>query len=50
VNDTAYDVVCHMDVDEDGAIWTSEYRGRTFYFCHQSCKELFDRDPGMFVD
>jgi YHS domain-containing protein len=43
------DVVCGMEVDRESAPAQSEYQGRTYYFCAQSCKEEFDRDPGKFV-
>ena len=46
----ATDPVCGMDIDEDEAEARSEYQGRTFYFCSQSCKEQFDSDPESFAD
>lgn len=39
-----------MEVDERGTVWTSEYKGKRYYFCHPECKEIFDRDPEMFVE
>ncbi len=50
MTNTAYDVVCHMEVDEEDALWTSEHRGKRFFFCHPGCKEIFDRDPELFVE
>ncbi len=44
------DVVCHMDVDEETAMWSSEYKGRTYHFCAAVCKALFDKDPELWVD
>jgi YHS domain-containing protein len=46
----AMDVVCHLDVDEDDALWVSEHHGTRYFFCHPACKDLFDRDPDIFVD
>jgi len=43
------DPVCGMEVDRDSAAATSEYQGRTFYFCAQACKEEFDANPEQFV-
>ena len=43
------DPVCHMEVNEDDAAATSEYKGDTYYFCAKSCKERFDRDPERYV-
>jgi len=41
----AKDPVCGMDVDEKKAKATSEYKGKTYYFCSKGCKVVFDRDP-----
>ena len=41
----AMDPVCHMEVDEESAQWTSEYEGQTYYFCASGCKTSFDKDP-----
>jgi len=45
----AKDPVCGMDVDERKASATSEYRGRTYYFCSKGCKTAFDKDPEKFA-
>lgn len=44
------DPVCHMEVDEETAMWESEHRGKHYYFCARVCKELFDKDPDMWAD
>ena len=52
----AIDPVCKMQVDEKKAVATSEYNGKTYYFCAADCKKAFDSDPQswrlihMFVD
>jgi YHS domain-containing protein len=28
---------------------SSEYNGKTYYFCSASCKQKFDRDPKPFA-
>jgi RND family efflux transporter MFP subunit len=48
----AIDPVCEMKVTiskarEAGRIF--EYRGQTYYFCNDSCKEKFQADPKKFV-
>jgi transcriptional regulator GlxA family with amidase domain len=40
--------VCEMDVDVASAP-RSSYRGRTYYFCMTSHKELFDAFPSRFI-
>jgi YHS domain-containing protein len=44
------DPVCGMDVDPEKAAGTSEYKGKTYYFCSPGCKKQFDDDPDKFVD
>ncbi len=39
------DPVCGMTIEEADAAATSEYRGRTYYFCSVDCKEEFDQNP-----
>ena len=41
--------VCEMDVDAMTAP-KSMFRGRTYYFCMDAHKKLFDEGPGRFVD
>ena len=45
----AMDPVCHMEVDETTAKWTSEYKGQTYYFCAPGCKASFDKDPEKYL-
>jgi Cu+-exporting ATPase len=33
-----------MTVDENMAAATSEYKGKTYYFCSVSCKENFEKE------
>jgi transcriptional regulator GlxA family with amidase domain len=40
--------VCEMDVDVATAP-TSVYKGKTYYFCMQSHKEMFDAAPDKFI-
>ena len=43
------DVVCGMQVDSAKAAATSEYKGKTYYFCAKVCKTKFDANPGQYV-
>jgi YHS domain-containing protein len=38
-----------MNVDEKTAKFKSEYKGKTFYFCNQSCKVTFDKNPTRYA-
>jgi YHS domain-containing protein len=42
------DPVCLTPVDPDEAEYITEYRGQTYYFDSEGCKEQFDADPGAF--
>lgn len=46
----AIDPVCGMEVDEASAQWTSEYEGKTYYFCSPGCKSAFDREPDRYLN
>ena len=46
------DPICSMIVDEDKAKVagrTSEYQGQTYYFCADSCKRKFDKEPEKYA-
>ena len=43
------DVVCGMMVDPARAAGTSEYEGKTYYFCGRGCKAKFDANPARYV-
>jgi Cu+-exporting ATPase len=48
-NAVAVDPVCKMQVEEGKAAGTSEYDGKTYYFCAAVCKRKFDADPKAYV-
>ena len=43
------DPVCGMQVDPAKAAATSEYQGKTYYFCAKVCKTKFDTNPAQYV-
>ena len=45
----ALDPVCKMTVDEEKAAAVSEYKGQKYYFCAESCKKSFDRNPDKYL-
>jgi YHS domain-containing protein len=48
-NMMAIDPVCKMQVDENKAAGTTEYKGKTYYFCAPGCKRKFDADPEQYL-
>lgn len=45
----AIDPICKMEVEEAKAVATSEYKGKTYYFCAMGCKRAFDEDPEKYL-
>jgi P-type Cu+ transporter len=43
------DPVCGMQIDESDAVGQSEFGGRTFIFCSETCKTKFDENPAQFA-
>ena len=43
------DPVCGMTVGSGEEAGSSEYQGKTYYFCSAACKGRFDRNPRPFV-
>ena len=41
--------VCGMNVDENKAAATSQYKGKTYYFCALGCKKAFDAEPEKYL-
>lgn len=48
-NDTVKDPVCGMSVDTPTAKHSSEFDGKTWFFCSASCQIKFDADPEQFL-
>jgi YHS domain-containing protein len=45
----ALDPVCGMTVDVAKTKLTSEYKGKTIYFCAPGCKRAFDKAPERYL-
>jgi xanthine dehydrogenase accessory factor len=45
----ARDPVCGMTVEIATAHFTSEYNGKTYYFCAAGCKRSFDKEPHKYI-
>jgi P-type Cu+ transporter len=43
------DPVCGMTISPDQAVGHIEHKGRSYYFCSQSCLEQFEADPDRFL-
>jgi YHS domain-containing protein len=38
-----------MNVDPGKARFKTEYSGKVYYFCSETCKKAFDREPTKYV-
>ncbi len=45
----AVDPVCGMTVDPQRAAGSSEYQGKTYYFCSKGCVAKFEADPERYL-
>ena len=45
----AKDPICGMMVDTKKAAGSSQYKGKTYYFCAVGCKKRFDADPARYA-
>ena len=49
-NKMEIDPVCKMEVDPNTAEWTTEYKGKTYYFCAPGCQRSFEQDPEKYLE
>ena len=47
--DQVADPVCGMIIRPQDAAGSSEFKGRTIYFCSKGCKQAFDANPGKYA-
>ena len=43
------DPVCGMEVKKNSTALVSDHFGRTFYFCSEQCRKLFDINPNKYI-
>ena len=48
-DETAVDPVCGMTVKKATAKATFDYKGNTYYFCAEGCKDAFAKDPEKYL-
>lgn len=44
-----HDPVCGMEKEKSEFKFTSEYQGKTYYFCSEQCKHMFEAEPRGYV-
>lgn len=45
----AIDPVCGMEIEEAQAPATTEFEGRLYYFCSESCRDEFEASPQLYA-
>ncbi len=45
----AIDPVCGMEVDPATAKYTADHHGQHYYFCSESCRTRFVKNPEAFL-
>jgi YHS domain-containing protein len=43
------DPVCGMAVPDEGNALKTEYAGQTYFFCSESCRSSFEKEPERFA-
>lgn len=43
------DPVCGMQVEGKRAATSTDYQGRTYYFCSNDCHKTFSADPAKYA-
>ncbi len=43
------DPVCKMQIEPESADYSSEYEGKTYYFCSAACKNGFEKSPDKYL-
>jgi YHS domain-containing protein len=43
------DPVCEMQVEEKNSTITSDYKGKTYHFCSEECREVFETNPEPYA-
>ncbi|MDI3548870.1 MAG: hypothetical protein PWR10_2522 [Halanaerobiales bacterium] len=45
------DPVCGMKVNvSDNTVYTYNYKGKTYHFCSETCKETFTANPDDYIE
>lgn len=47
--DVVTDPVCGMELNREEVNERADYRGRTYYFCSDNCRNKFDADPAQYA-
>lgn len=46
---TFKDPVCGMTLTEETTAETKQYKGKTYHFCEESCRQQFEEDPEKYL-
>jgi P-type Cu+ transporter len=43
------DFVCGTEIDKTTSAGSYSYKGTTYHFCSESCRDQFSKDPNKFL-
>jgi YHS domain-containing protein len=44
-----HDEVCGMTIEAEAAAASIEFQGKTYHFCSERCKQMFEEHPDRYV-
>jgi Cu+-exporting ATPase len=46
---SVHDEVCGMTIEENDAAQSVDFQGKTYHFCTDRCRRMFEEHPGWYV-
>jgi Cu+-exporting ATPase len=46
---SVHDEVCGMTIEENDAAQSVDFQGKTYHFCTDRCRRMFEEHPGRYV-
>jgi Cu+-exporting ATPase len=43
------DFVCGMEIDREKSAGSFDYKGKTYHFCSQECRDKFSKAPESYI-
>lgn len=48
--DVMIDLVCGMELNFKKSKFKKDYKGKTYHFCSENCKEHFEKSPEKYTE
>jgi Cu+-exporting ATPase len=43
------DLVCGMELEKEKSAGSYDYKGKTYHFCSEECRDQFSKNPGDYI-